>query len=52
MTSKRDLTINKGVELMLRREKTEPKRNGLRIFKSFSLLKNNFQIKFEFTWGE
>jgi len=49
-----DFTINKGVELMLRRrvDKKEPKRCGLRLQKNFSLLKKHFQIKFEFTWRD
>jgi hypothetical protein len=35
---------------MLRRDKPEPKRYGLKIFKEFTLLEKNLQIKFEFTW--
>jgi len=51
---KKDLPeqINRGVELMLRREKEKPIKNGLCIQKNFSLLKKKFEIKFEFTWGE
>ena len=50
----KDLSINKGVELMLRRrlKKEEPERYGLKIKKTFSLLKKEFQIKFEFTWRD
>jgi hypothetical protein len=44
------LPINRGVELMLRREKKESARNGILFKKSFSLLKKKIQIKFEFTW--
>lgn len=52
--SHKDLSINKGVELMLRRRvtKEEPKRYGLKLIKNFSLLKKDFQIKFEFTWRD
>jgi hypothetical protein len=46
------MQINKGVELMLRRENKniEPDRKGLVIQKTFSLLKKTIRIKFEFTW--
>ena len=39
---------------MLRRrlKKEEPERYGLKIKKTFSLLKKEFQIKFEFTWRD
>ena len=53
MKTNEDLSINKGVELMLRRRVIkEPKRNGLYICKNFSLLKKDFQIKLEFTWRD
>ena len=42
--------INKGIELMLRREKPAPERRGAIMEQSFNLLKRKFRIKFEFTW--
>jgi len=42
--------INRGVELMLRREKRQLAKSGLKIQKNFSFLKKKFEIKFEFTW--
>lgn len=42
--------INKGVELMLRREKAAPERRGAILEHTFNLLKRKFQLKFEFTW--
>jgi len=50
----KELAINKGVELMLRRrvQPKAPERYGLKIRKTFSLLKKDFQIKFEFTWRD
>ena len=46
------LTINKGVELMLRRDKTsEPKTRGFRLAHALTLLKRNFYFNIEFTWG-
>jgi hypothetical protein len=44
--------INKGVELMLRRVDREPKTNGLKFNKSFSLRNKQFFFKFEFVWGD
>jgi hypothetical protein len=45
--------INKGIELMLRREQPEtPKKNGVVLDHSFTLLGNTIQFKFEFTWGQ
>jgi len=54
MMNDKDLAINKGVELMLRRRvhPKEPERYGIKIRKTFSLLKKHFQIKFEFTWRD
>jgi len=45
-----DLKINKGVELMLRREKGEPETRGFTEHKIFSLLGKRFSLKVEFTW--
>jgi hypothetical protein len=47
-----NIQINKGVELMLRRENKniEPDKKGLFFRKTFSLLSKKFEIKFEFTW--
>lgn len=47
-----DLKINKGVELMLRRDKKEPEPKGLRLSKSISFLKRTFNFKLELTWEE
>jgi hypothetical protein len=47
-----EITINKGVELMLRRAEKEPKTFGLKINKSFSLRKKQFSFKFEFVWRD
>jgi len=46
-----DIT-REGVELMLRRAKSEPKTHGLKLFKQFSLLKKQFFFKFEFAWRD
>tara|TARA_B100002019_G_scaffold92439_2_gene79745 strand:- start:16106 stop:16276 length:171 start_codon:yes stop_codon:yes gene_type:complete len=47
------LSINKGIELMLRRAKKDtydkPK-TGLVVTKTFSLLKRKFYFNFEFRW--
>jgi hypothetical protein len=43
--------INKGVELMLRRV-IEPKKDGLKLSKTFSLRNKQFFFKFEFTWRD
>jgi len=50
-----DLKINKGVELMLRRENTEqvndvPEPRGFKFSQQLSFLRKTFHIKFEFTW--
>jgi hypothetical protein len=49
-----DLKINKGVELMLRRDKKkiEPKRKGLRVRQTISLFGKQIEFGFELTWGE
>ena len=49
-----DFRINKGVELMLRRDKkkVEPKRKGLRLDQSISLFGKQIGFHFEITWGE
>ena len=48
-----DLKINKGVELMLRRDKkVEPKRRGLRVSQTITLLGKTVEFKFELTWGD
>ena len=49
-----DLKINKGVELMLRRDKSEPEpeRKGFKFNHRVNLLKKIFNFKIEFTWEE
>lgn len=49
-----ELKINKGVELMLRREIKEesPEPSGLKLRHTFTLLKKKFNLKFEFTWED
>jgi hypothetical protein len=47
-----EIKINKGIELMLRREKPAPKRKGAVLEQSFTLLSKKFQFKFEFTWED
>ena len=44
-----ETTINKGVELMLRRV-SKKNSNGLKILQTFVLLKKLFSIRIEFTW--
>jgi len=47
----KELSINKGVELMLRRDKkTEPQTNGFKFSHSLTLLKKQFSFKVEFNW--
>ena len=46
-----ETTINKGVELMLRRA-TKKKSKGLKILQTFVLLKKLFSIRIEFTWED
>jgi hypothetical protein len=51
-----DIKINKGVELMLRRElkkdqkESKPETSGLKLRYTFTLLKRKFNLVFEFTW--
>ena len=49
-----DLKINKGVELMLRREikEDQPEPSGFKLRHTFTLLKKKFILAFEFTWGD
>ena len=49
-----DIKINKGVELMLRRDKKEPepKTTGFKFHHIVHLLKKKFNFKIEFTWEE
>ena len=49
-----ELKINKGVELMLRREFKEevPESSGLKLRHTFTLLKKKFILSFEFTWED
>ena len=44
-----ETTINKGVELMLRRASRKNSK-GLKILQTFVLLKKLFSIRIEFTW--
>jgi hypothetical protein len=52
MSDDKQIAINKGVELMLRRVEKEPKTSGLKINRSFALLKKQFIFKFEFVWRD
>jgi len=47
-----ELKINKGVELMLRRESLveEPDYSGIKIDHEITFLSKVFNLKFEFTW--
>ncbi|CAF34247.1 hypothetical protein S-PM2d182 [Synechococcus phage S-PM2] len=45
-----EIKINRGIELMLRREKPAPKKSGVVLDKSISLLSKIFRFKIEFTW--
>ena len=50
-----DIKINKGVELMLRREYIEeepPEPDGFKFNHKFTLLKKKFNLNFEFTWED
>lgn len=50
-----DFKINKGVELMLRKEvkkEEPPEPSGLKLKHTFSFLKKKFNLKFEFTWED
>ena len=44
-----ETTINKGVELMLRRATKKKSSKGLKILQTFVLLKKLFSIRIEFT---
>tara|TARA_B100000700_G_C14972996_1_gene822408 strand:- start:311 stop:475 length:165 start_codon:yes stop_codon:yes gene_type:complete len=49
----KELKINRGVELMMRRPKPkepEPEPSGLHISKTFNLLKRKVYFNFEFRW--
>ena len=46
-----ETTINKGVELMLRRS-SKKNSKGLKILQTFVLLKKLFSIRIEFTWED
>jgi hypothetical protein len=52
MSDDKQIAINKGVELMLRRVEKEPKTSGLKINRSFALRKKQFFFKFEFVWRD
>ena len=47
-----ETTINKGVELMLRRANKKNSSKGLKILQTFVLLKKLFSIRIEFTWED
>jgi hypothetical protein len=47
-----ETTINKGVELMLRRATKKKTSKGLKILQTFVLLKKLFSIRIEFTWED
>ena len=47
-----ETTINKGVELMLRRATKKKSSKGLKIQQTFVLLKKLFTIRIEFTWED
>ena len=47
-----ETTINKGVELMLRRATKKKSSKGLKILQTFVLLKKVFSIRIEFTWED
>jgi hypothetical protein len=50
----KELKINKGIELMLRRAKQKEilPRKGFTITKAFSLLKREVYFNFEFKWDK
>jgi len=50
LKTKESQSINKGVELMLRREKKEPDQKGLKLFQHITLLKRQFSFRVELTW--
>jgi hypothetical protein len=45
-----ELKINRGVELMLRREKKAHEPKGLKFNHTIALLGKKFNFKFEFSW--
>lgn len=47
-----ETTINKGVELMLRRATKKKSSKGLKILQTFVLFKKLFTIRIEFTWED
>lgn len=47
-----EIKINKGVELMLRRDKSATQRKGAVLEHTFNLLQRKFKLKFEFTWED
>ena len=47
-----ETTINKGVELMLRRATKKKTSKGLKILQTFVLFKKLFSIRIEFTWED
>ena len=47
-----ETTINKGVELMLRRASKKNSSKGLKILQTFVLLKKLFSIRIEFNWED
>ncbi len=52
-TKDKELSINKGIELMLRRAKKDQEpipMKGLEINNTFSFLKRKFYFNFEFKW--
>ena len=54
-TKDKELSINKGIELMLRRAKKETNEkpiNGFGIKKTFSFLKRKVYFNFELRWGK
>jgi hypothetical protein len=48
--TKENQSINRGVELMLRRETKEPDPKGLKLFQHVTLLKRQFSFRVELTW--
>ena len=47
-----ETTINKGVELMLRRASKKNSSKGLKILQTFVLLKKLFSIRIESSWED
>jgi len=46
------LQINKGTELMLRREKVTPETSGVSFSQKITLLRRTFHFKLELSWGK